>query len=58
MDILKVGEWDMSLGYGLGLSGNQKFQESLAKTLQDTEDDQYLGIQEASSVNGIYSLLI
>lgn len=31
----------------LGLNTGQKFQESLAKTLQDTEDDQYLGGQGA-----------
>lgn len=31
---------------GLGLKIGQKFQESLVKNLQDTEDDQYLGGQE------------
>ena len=36
----------------LGLNTEQKFQESLSKTLQDTEDDQYLGGQEAFSTNG------
>ena len=58
MDILKVGRWDTSFRYGIGLSGSQKFQESLAKNLQDTEDDQYLGRQEWISNSGSHSSLI
>ena len=34
---------------GLGLKVGQKFQESLARNLQDTEDDQYLGKKESFS---------
>lgn len=58
MDILKVGEWDMSFSYGLGLNGRQKFQESLSKNTQDTEYDQYFGRQEAFATDATYSSLI
>lgn len=56
MDILKVGEWNTSVLIGLGLSSGQKFQESLAKNLLDTEDDQYLGRQGVCSMNGASGL--
>ena len=36
----------------------QKFQESLSKNLQDREDDQYLGRQEAFATDETYDLLI
>lgn len=52
MDILKVGEWNVLLQWGWGLSVGQKFQESLAQSLQDMEDDQYLGGQGAFPING------
>lgn len=41
---------------GLGLKVGQRFQESLAKNLQDTEDDQYLGGQGAVPMIGASSL--
>lgn len=40
------------------LNVGQKFQESLAKNLQDTEDDQYLGGQGESPSNGASGLHI
>ena len=43
---------------GFGLNVGQNFQESLAKNLQDTEDDQYLGGQRAFRSNRAFSLQI
>ena len=45
MDILKVGEWNISVLIGFRLRSGQKFQSSLANKLLDTEEDQYLGGQ-------------
>ena len=39
---------------GLGLKVGQKFQESLARNLQDTEDDQYLGKKERFSTTEVF----
>lgn len=43
---------------GLGLNVGQKFQESLAKNMQDTEDDQYLGGQREFPSNAVSGLQI